>query len=57
MANMGFDIAAIVDALLSNGWVFDHSTDTWCHEDCSGMSFAEAVIHDIELATKWRRTP
>lgn len=53
---MDLEIVAIVNALLAAGWVCS-TRDGWAHEDASGLTFGEAVIHDLEIAAKWRRGP
>jgi hypothetical protein len=53
---MKMDIAAVVSALELGGWVYDSKSETWTHEDVSGLTWAEAVIHDIQVAARWRRS-
>ena len=51
------DIEEIVLALEAAGWVFDFGSKSWSHEDVSELAFAQAVIYDIQVAAKWRRSP
>jgi hypothetical protein len=51
------DIGEIVLALEAAGRVFDFGSKSWSHEDVSELTFAQAVIHDIQVAEKWRRSP